>query len=134
MLLLRLLLPLITVLATVPPCCQLRFWMIRQSNDEACSRLSLCCQSCLVWRAAAIIAVRAYIVVRGISEFLHDLVQFLICSEFIEPGTFILQGVEVLFHWRIVVGVSGFAHAPGHIDGFAEFYGLSVTLATTLLS
>ena len=60
--------------------------------------------------------------VRDISEFLHDLVQFLICSEFIELGTFILQGIEVPFHWRIVVGVSGFAHALCHMDGFAVFY------------
>ena len=61
-------------------------------------------------------------VVRDISEFLHGLVQFLICPEFIELGTFILQGVEVPFHWRIVVGVSGFAHALCHMDGFAVFY------------
>ena len=64
----------------------------------------------------------AYMVVRDISEFLHGLVQFLICSEFIELGTFILQGIEVPFHWRIVVGVSGFAHALCHMDGFAVFY------------
>ena len=102
--------------------CHLRFWVIKQSNDGACSRRSLCCRPCLVWRAVAVIAVRAYMVVRDISEFLHGLVQFLICSEFIELGTFILQGVEVPFHWRIVVGVSGFAHALYHMDGFAEFY------------
>ena len=61
-------------------------------------------------------------VVRDISEFLHGLVQFLLCPEFIELGTFILQGIEVPFHWRIVVGVSGFAHALCHMDGFAVFY------------
>ena len=61
-------------------------------------------------------------VVRDISEFLHGLVQFLICPEFIELGTFILQGVEVPFHWRIVVWVSGFAHALCHMDGSAELY------------
>ena len=62
-------------------------------------------------------------VVRDISEFLHDLVQFLICSEFIELGTFILQGVEVLFHWRIVVGVSSFAHALCHMDSISASAG-----------
>lgn len=102
--------------------CHLRFWVITQSIDGACSRLSLCCRPCLVWRAVAVIAVRAYMVVRDIGEFLHGLVQFLICSEFIELGTFILQGVEVPFHWRIVVWVSGFAHALCHMDVFAEFY------------
>lgn len=102
--------------------CHLRFWVIKQSNDGACSCRSLCRRPCLVWRAVAVIAVRAYMVVRDISEFLHGLVQFLICSEFIELGTFILQGIEVPFHWRIVVGVSGFAHALYHMDGFAEFY------------
>ena len=102
--------------------CQLRFWVIKQSNDEACSRRSLCCRPCLVWRAVAVIAVRAYMAVRDISEFLHGLVQFLICPEFIELGTFILQGVEVPFHRRIVVGVSGFALALCHMDGFAVFY------------
>ena len=61
-------------------------------------------------------------VVRDISEFLHGLVQFLICSEFIELGAFVLQSVEVPFHRRIVVRVSGFAHALGHMDGFAELY------------
>ena len=102
--------------------CHLRFCMIKQSNDGACSRLSLCRRPCLVWRAVAVIAVRAYMVVRDISEFLHGLVQFLLCPELIEFGTFILQGVEVPFHWRIVVWVSGFAHALCHMDGFAEFY------------
>lgn len=61
-------------------------------------------------------------VVSGISEFLHGPVQLHLRSEFIEVGTFILQCVKVPFHWRIVVWVSGFAHALGHMDGFAELY------------
>ena len=96
--------------------------MIKQSNDGACSRLSLCRRPCLVWRAVAVIAVRAYMVVCDISEFLHALVQFLLCPELIEFGAFILQGVEVPFHWRIVVWISGFAHTLDYMGRFAELY------------
>ena len=61
-------------------------------------------------------------VVGGISEFFHGLVQLLLRAEFIEVGTLVLQGVEVPLHWRIIVWVSGFAHALGHMDRFAELY------------
>ena len=67
-------------------------------------------------------AVWAYMVIGNISKFLHSLVQFLFPSEFIELGTFVLQGVETLLHWRIVVWIFGFAHALGQMDGFAEIY------------
>ena len=102
--------------------CLLRFWVFKQSNDEECFRLSLCRCSCLVWRAVAVIAVRAYMVVCDISEFLYGLIQFLICSKFIEFGTFIFQCVKVPFHWCIIVWVSGFTHALCHMDRFTEFY------------
>ena len=102
--------------------CHLRSWAIKQSNQEACFRLSLCCHSCLVWCAIAVIAVRAYMVVSSISKFLHGPVKFLFRPEFIDVGTFVLQGVEVPFHWRIVIWVPCFAHALGHVDGFAELY------------
>ena len=61
-------------------------------------------------------------VVGGISEFLHGLVQLLLRPEFIEVGALVLQGIEVPLHWRIVVWIPGFAHAPGHMDGSAELY------------
>lgn len=61
-------------------------------------------------------------VVGGISEFLHSLVQLLLCPEFIEVGALVLQGIEVPLHWRIVVWIPGFAHALGHMDGSAELY------------
>lgn len=61
-------------------------------------------------------------VVGNIGKFLYGLVQFIFRPKFIEVGTFVLQGVEVPFHRGIVVWVSGFAHALGHMDGFAEFY------------
>ena len=61
-------------------------------------------------------------VVGGISEFLHSLVQLLLCPEFIEAGALVLQGIEVPLHWRIVVWIPGFAHALGHMDGSAELY------------
>lgn len=100
--------------------CHLRFWVVKQSNQEACSRISLCCHSCLVWCAVVVIAVRAYMVVSNICKFLHGLAQFLFRPKFIDAGTFVLPGVEVPLHWRIVVGVPGFAHALGHVDGFTE--------------
>ena len=59
-------------------------------------------------------------VVSGISEFLHSLVQLLLRTEFIEVGALVLQGIEVPLHWRIVVWIPGFAHALGHMDGSAE--------------
>ncbi len=61
-------------------------------------------------------------VVGDISEFLHGLVQLILRPEFIEVGALVLQGIEVPLHWRIVVWISGFAHALGHMDGFAELY------------
>ena len=61
-------------------------------------------------------------VVSNISKFLHSLVQFIFRPEFIDVGTFVLQGVEVPLHWRIVVWIPGFAHALGHMDGSAELY------------
>ena len=61
-------------------------------------------------------------VVSGISEFLHSLVQLLLRTEFIEVGALVLQGIEVPLHWRIVVWIPGFAHALGHMDGSAELY------------
>ncbi len=47
---------------------------VTESNQEACSRLSLCCCPCLIWRTVAVIAARMYMVVGDISEFFHDLV------------------------------------------------------------
>lgn len=36
--------------------------------------------------------------------------------------TLIFQGIKVALHWGIVVRISGFAHALGYMDGFAELY------------
>ena len=102
--------------------CHLRFGVIKQSDQEVCSRLSLCCHPRLVWRSIAVIAVRAHVVVRGMSEFFHGLVQFILRPKSIEVDTFVLQCVEVPLHWCIVIWVSGFAHALGHMDGFTELY------------
>ncbi len=87
-----------------------------------CSHIPLYGCPRLVWRAVAIIAVWPDMVVDGIGEFLYSLVQFLLRPEFIQVGAFVLQGVEVPLHWRIIVWVSGFAHALGHMDRFAELY------------
>lgn len=100
-----------------PRCC-----VVRQSNQEACYLLFSCCRSRLVGRAVAVITVRAYMVVGGISEFLHNPVQLLLRLKFIQVGAFIFKSVEVSLHWRIVVWISGLAHALGHMDGFAELY------------
>ncbi len=59
-------------------------------------------------------------VVSNISKFLHSLVQFIFRPEFIDVGTFVLQGVEVPLHWRIVVWIPGFAHALDHVHRFTE--------------
>ena len=61
-------------------------------------------------------------VVSDVSEFLHCAVQFFFRPEPMQVGAFILQGVEVSLHRRIVVWVSGFAHALSHVDRFAELY------------
>ncbi len=61
-------------------------------------------------------------VVGRIGEFLHRLVQFLICPEFVQVGAFILQGVEVPLHWSIIVWVSGFTDALGHMGRLTELY------------
>lgn len=64
-------------------------------------------------------------VVSDVSEFLHCAVQFFFRPEPMQVGAFILQGVEVSLHRRIVVWVSGFAHALSHVDRFAEPMSLS---------
>ncbi len=61
-------------------------------------------------------------VVGGIGEFLHSPVHLLLRPKFIQVGAFVLQGVEVPLHWRIVIRVSGFAHTLGHMDRPAEVY------------
>lgn len=50
----------------------------------------------------------AYMVVGDISKFFHGLIQFIFRSEFIKVCAFVFQRVEVPFHWRIVVRISGF--------------------------
>ncbi len=95
---------------------------VRHDSFFAVSRLSLCCCPRLVWRAVAVIAVWTHMIVGRIGEFLHSLVQFLLRPEFIQVGAFVLQGVEVPLHWRIIVWVSGFAHALGHMGRPAELY------------
>ncbi len=64
----------------------------------------------------------AQMVVSDVSEFLHCAVQFFFRPEPMQVGAFILQGVEVSLHRRIVVWVPGFAHALSHVDRFAELY------------
>ena len=64
--------------------CHLRLGVINQSNPEACSRLSLCCRPRLVWCAVAVIAVGAHMVIGGIGEFLHGLVQLILRPEFVQ--------------------------------------------------
>lgn len=72
--------------------CHLRFGVVRQSNQHACS---LCCCPRLVWCAVAVIAVRSHMVVGDIGEFLHGLVQFFLRPKFVQICTFVLQCVEV---------------------------------------
>ena len=81
-----------------------------------------CGVPCFEWRPVPIVGMGAHMVVSGISEFLHSLVQLLLRTEFIEVGALVLQGIEVPLHWRIVVWIPGFAHALGHMDGSAELY------------
>ena len=81
-----------------------------------------CGAPCFEWRPVPIVGMGAHMVVGGISEFLHSLVQLLLRPEFIEVGALVLQGIEVPLHWRIVVWIPGFAHALGHMDGSAELY------------
>ena len=59
-------------------------------------------------------------VVDHISEFLYFLIQFFLRPKLIQVGAFVLQGVEIPLHHRIIVGVSGLAHALGDLHGFAE--------------
>jgi hypothetical protein len=61
-------------------------------------------------------------VVSCISKFFYGLVQIILRPEFVQVGAFVFQSVEVPFHWRIVVWVPCFAHALGHVGGFAELY------------
>ena len=48
--------------------CHLRCWVIRQSNQETCSRLPSCSCPCLMGSAVAVITVRAHIVVGNIGN------------------------------------------------------------------
>ena len=95
---------------------------VRQSNQKACSRRSLCYCPHLVWCAVAVTAVWAHMVEGNIGEFLHGLVQFLLRPKFVQICTLVLQSVEVPLHRRIVVWISGFTHALRHMGRFTKFY------------
>ena len=86
--------------------CHLRLGVINQSNPEACSRLSLCCRPRLVWCAVAVIAVGAHMVIGGIGEFLHGLVQLILRPEFVQIRAFVFQSVEMKCYNKVVTGVA----------------------------
>ena len=100
---------------------QLRFRVVKQSNQEECSRRLLCCRPRLIRCAIGVIAVGPCMVVSDIGEFLHGLVQFLLCAKFIQVGTFIFQRVEIPLHGRIIIRIPCFAHTLAYMDRFAEF-------------
>ena len=102
--------------------CHLRFRTVKQSNQKTCFRHSLSCCPRLVWYAVAVIAVWVHMIVGNIGEFLHGLVQFFLHPKFVQICTFVLQRVEVPLHRRIVIWISGFAHALDHMSRFAELY------------
>ena len=60
-------------------------------------------------------------IIGNICEFLHCLVQTFLRSEFVHVRAFILQRVEVPLHGRVVIRISGFAHALRNMSRFAEF-------------
>ena len=72
-------------------------------------------------------------VISDIGEFLHGLVQFLLCMKFIQVSTFIFQRVETPLHGRIIIWIPYFAHTLGHMDRFAEFDESFCGILTTLL-
>ena len=59
------------------------FYIVKQSNQEECSRRLLCCRPRLIRCAIEVIAVGPCMVVSDIGEFLHGLVQFLLCAKLI---------------------------------------------------
>ncbi len=62
---------------------QLRFRVVKQSNQEECSRRLLCCRPRLIRCVIGVIAVGPCMVVSDIREFFHGLVQFLLCAKLI---------------------------------------------------
>ena len=88
----------------------------------------------LIRRAVTVIAVRAYMVVGGVGEFLHCSVQLLLRPEVIQVGAFVLQGVDVSFHRCIVVWVSCLTHALGHMDRFAKLYEILRCILASLVT
>ena len=50
-------------------------------------------------------------VIRHVSIFLYRLVQFFFRFVAVLIDQLILKSIEVTFHWRIVIWISGFAHA-----------------------
>lgn len=64
--------------------------VVKQSNQQEFFHLFLCCHPHLVWRAVAVIAVRAYMVVGDICEFLHGFGQLILRPKFIQIRAFVL--------------------------------------------
>ena len=60
-------------------------------------------------------------VVMNVCKFLNCLIKLIFCLIFMQVDALILQCVEIPFHRRIVIWISGFAHALRHLYGFAEF-------------
>ena len=56
-----------------------------------------------------------------IGEVLHRPIQVFLRAKIVQVGAFILQCVEVALHRRVVVGISGPAHALGDLGAFTEF-------------
>ena len=101
---------------------QPRCRVVKQSNPEECSRRMLCCRPRLIRCVVGVITVGPCMIVGNICEFLHGLVQFLLCTKFIQVGTFVFQRVEIPLHGRIIVWIPCSAHTLGHMDRFAELY------------
>ena len=72
----------------------LRGYAIDKSQQPRCrvvkqSNLEECCRPRLIQCVVGVIAVRPCMIVGNICEFLHGLVQFLLCTKFIQVGTFV---------------------------------------------
>ena len=60
-------------------------------------------------------------IIINVCKFFYLLIECFLCCKLIQICAFILQGIEVTLHQRIVVQISCFAHALCHIYRFAKF-------------
>ena len=64
---------------------------------------------------------RTHIIIFHIGKLLHSPIKCIFRIEFVEIGTLVFKRIKISLHWRIVMLITGFAHALCYMRRFAKF-------------